>query len=156
MAKLEKLSDEMQEKIYNICKNNGITNFLTVEMMCSLKQRLPIVVSRANAPTEFLTENGTTLLIFVNEPVLEKLTDEQQNMIINDALSGVYLDSETGKLVINKPEIVYSEWGRIKYGEKLADAIEAFVLVSKQLEEEEKEKKELAKALKKKQKDSNL
>lgn len=153
MAKLEKLTDEMQEKIYAVCKNMGITNFLTIEMMCSLKQKLPIVVSRANASTEFLTEKGTTLLIFVNEPVMEKLTTEQQDMIINDALSCVYLDGESGKLVINKPEIVYTEWGRIKYGEKLADAIESFVLASRQMEEEEKERKLYEKATKKKQKD---
>jgi len=153
MAKLEKLTDEMQEKIYAVCKNRGITNFLTIEMMCSLKQKLPIVVSRANASTEFLTEKGTTLLIFVNEPVMEKLTTEQQDMIINDALSCVYLDGESGKLVINKPEIVYTEWGRIKYGEKLADAIESFVLASRQMEEEEKERKLYEKETKKKQKD---
>ena len=153
MAKLEKLTDEMQEKIYAVCKNMGITNFLTIEMMCSLKQKLPIVVSRANASTEFLTEKGTTLLIFVNEPVMEKLTAEQQDMIINDALSCVYLDGESGKLVINKPEIVYTEWGRIKYGEKLADAIESFVLASRQMEEEEKERKSHEKETKKKQRD---
>lgn len=155
MAKLEKLSDEMQEKIYTVCKNNGITNFLTIEMMCSLKQRLPIIVSRANAPTEFLTENGTTLLIFVNEPVLERLTDEQQDMIINDALSGIYLDGESGKLVINKPEIVYSQWGHTKYGEKLANAIETFVLASQQMEEEERERKAAEKEAKKKKKSEN-
>lgn len=155
MAKLEKLSDEMQERIYTVCKNQGLTNFLTIEMMCCLKQRLPIVVSRANASTEFLTEKGTTLLVFVNEPVLEKLTVEQQDMIINDALSGVYLDSESGKLVINKPEIVCTCWGRMKYGEELINAIEAFVLASQQAEEEERERKAAEKDKKKKKDDTN-
>ncbi len=152
MAKLEKLSDEMQNKIYEICKNQGLTSYLTIEMMSCKKQRLPIVVSRANASTEFLTEKGTTLLVFVNEPVLEKLTDEQQTMIISDALSGVYLDGETGKLVINKPEIVCSCWGKVKYGEKLFDAIETFVLASQQMAEEELERKAAEKENKKKRK----
>lgn len=150
MAKLEKLSDEMQDKIYGICKSQGLASYLTIEMMSCRKQRLPIVVSRANASTEFLTEKGTTLLVFVNEPVLEKLSDEQQTMIITDALSGVYLDSESGKLVIAKPEIVCSCWGKAKYGEKLFDALETFVLTSQQMAEEEIERKAAEKGNKKK------
>lgn len=153
MAKLEKLSEMMQNKVNAIVEQQGINDIANVEMMCCLKQRLPIVVSRANAATEFLTESGETVLIFVNEPILSMLTDEQQNMIINDALSGVYLDSDSGKLVINKPELVCSSWGHMKYGNDLLNAIEAFVLASQQAEEEEKEKKAAAKEAKKKHKE---
>ena len=141
MAKLEKLSEQMSEKVFRVVKDFQISQIATVEAMCAIKQKQPVVVSRANAATEFLTNKPETVLIFVNEPIMEKLSDEQQDMIIRDALSGVYLNSDNGKLVVNKPDISISMWGHTKYGENLTKAMETFVLAAQQAEEEEKEKK---------------
>ena len=148
MAKLEKLSDEMQERVSAVVRDFTINQFATVEAMCALKQKVPVAVSRANAATEFLTDKPDTILVFINEPIMEKLDFEQQDMLIRDALSGVYLDSEKERMVVNKPEISVSMWGHRKYGDKIINAFEAFVLANQQAEEEEKERKKAQKEAK--------
>lgn len=141
MAKLEKLSEGMQQRLNTIVSDFQIDKFANVEAMCAMKQKTPVLVSRANAQTEFATNKPDTIYICINEPVMELLTDIQQDMLLRDALSGIYFDPEKEKLVINKPEISISMWGRMKYNEQLDKAYEAFVIANQQKEEEEKERK---------------
>lgn len=150
MAKLFKLSDETQNLIDEMVDEFGLNHYMNFKCFGINKQRQVIKVKKASPTEEGMGDSTDCVIIIVAENVFEKLSEEQQKIILNDALSEVFYDDEKDKIIVTQPEISVTLGGWQKWGEELIKAQETAILVKEQLEEEERERKAAEKEAKKK------
>lgn len=148
MAKFGKVSEETQELIDRIGNETGVIRMMDIKAVNTPKSKKVIEVKRCPPLGEYVAEKRDVVCIIVYEKAFERLSDEQQEILMKDAFNTINYDMEKDKIVIGCPQIVVSCDGRAKWGDKLVDAAEAAVLTIQQVAEEEKEEKERAKALK--------
>jgi hypothetical protein len=150
MAKLSKVSQETQNLVDEYVSEVGLDNFMNVKCLSITKQKQIVKVARANATTEFYTQSPDTVILYIYEAVFDRLTDRQKELVLKDSIAQIYFDTEKDKITITQPQICMTVGGRQKWGEELADTLEACVLIQEQLEEEEKERKAAEREAKKK------
>lgn len=148
MSKLGKLSEETHEMVMNMASEMGLENFIIVEPMAVAKSKQLIKVSKANPTTEFLTKKPDTVCLYIYEDAFVRLSDEQQELLLQDAMNTINYDADKDKITIGVPSITVTMNGRAKYGDDLLNAAEAAVLAIQQIADEEKERKEAEKAAK--------
>ena len=83
------------------------------------------------------------IIILLNEFVFEKLVPEQKTMVAEEILASVSFDTENGKLVISKPDVMTFSGLLRKY---TYAKYEALSMTIKGIFQEEKEKEDAAKA----------
>ena len=152
MAKLVQVSQETQELVDKIIEETGLVHYMNIKCLSITKQKQVVKVSRANATTEYFGNCPDTVILYIFEDVLDRLTDEQKELILRDAVNQIYYDNEKDKIVVTPPQICATVGGRQKWGHDLIDTLETCVLVMEQIEEEEKERKAAEKEAKKKKK----
>lgn len=148
MSKLGKLSEETQNMVMEMASEMGLENFIIVEAMAVAKSKQLIKISKANPTTEFLTKKPDTVCIYIYEDAFIRLSDEQQKLLLRDAMTNINYDAEKDKITIGVPSITVTTYGRAKYGDNLLNAAETAVLAIQQIADEEKERKEAEKAAK--------
>lgn len=146
MANFGKISDETQDLIDTIGSETGLYNFIDIRAFNVPKSKNLITVKRCPPLGEKVAEKQDVVCILVYEKAFERLTDEQQEILMRDAFNSIQFDTEKGTIKIGCPQIVVSCSGRAKWGDKLVDAAEVGVLAIQQILEEEKEEKERLKA----------
>ncbi len=139
---LTNVSPEIQEMIDGIIDKTGLFNYVNVEIAAVPKAKELVKVSRANPWTEKLGKVSPCVTVLVYEEALERLSKEQQAMILEDAINNIGYDLEKDKVVIGAPKVTITLGGREKYGEKLIDAMECGHYAMVQIEEEKKQAKE--------------
>ena len=139
---LTNVSPEIQEMIDTIIDKTGLFNYVNVEIAAVPKAKELVKVSRANPWTEKLGKVSPCVTVLVYEEALERLSKEQQAMILEDAINNIGYDLEKDKVVIGAPKVTITLGGREKYGEKLIDAMECGHYAMVQIEEEKKQAKE--------------
>ena len=85
----------------------------------------------------------------VAEDILIRLNEEQQDLLVRDALSQVFYDDEKDRILVMQPELCVTLGGWQKWGDKLITAQETAILARQQMEEEERERKAAEKESKK-------
>ena len=149
MAKFGKVSEETQELVDKISNETGLIQFIDFETVAVPKSKKVIDIKRCPPLGEHVAGKRDVVCVIVYEKAFERLTVEQQELLMRDAFNMVYFDSEKDKIVIGCPQIVVSCGGRAKWGEKLVDTAEIAVTVMQTILDEEKMEKEAAKAMKK-------
>lgn len=149
MAKLGQVSEETQELVDKIVEEVGLVHFLNVKCLSISKQKQVVKVSRANPTTEYFGNCPDTVILYIFEAVLDRLDDEQKEIVLRDAVNQIYYDNDKDKIIVTPPQICATVGGRQKWGNKLIDTLETCVLVMEQIEEEEKERKAEEKKVKK-------
>lgn len=139
---LTNVSPEIQEMIDTIIDKTGLFNYVNVEIAAVPKAKELVKVSRANPWTEKLGKVSPCVTVLVYEEALERLSTEQQSMILEDAINNIGYDLEKDKVVIGAPKVTITLAGREKYGEKLINAMECGHYAMVQIEEEKKQAKE--------------
>lgn len=139
---LTALSDEYKELLKGISTSMGLDRYVTIKGIHNPKQKFPVIVSKANATSEYLTKEENMVCVYVNETVMDGLDSMQKRIIMEDALSTIYYDTEKDKISINKPEIMVTLWGHKKYGDDIINALESAYLYNQSLIEKEKEEKD--------------
>lgn len=152
MAKLFKLSDETQNLIDNVTSEFGLTNFMNFKCFGINKQRQVIKVKKASPTEEGMGNSTDCVIVIVAEDVFSRLSEDQQDLLVRDAISQIFFDDEKDKIIVNQPEICITLGGWKKWGESLINAQETAILVREQMEEEERERKAAEKDLKKSKK----
>lgn len=152
MAKLGEISQENRDIVEQVIADTGLDNYMNFDVVATTKSKTLIKVSRANAYTEYKTKSPDLIVVAVYEAAFDRLTDEQKDILVRDAINTVGYDTEKDKVIIGCPQITVSVGGLQKWGDKLLNASECGVAAITQIEEEEKEKKEQEKALKKSKK----
>ena len=154
MAKLFKLSEETQGLIDELVNEFGLVHYMNFKCFGIKKQRQVIKVKKASPTEEGMGNSTDCVNVIVAEDVLTRLTDEQQELLVRDALSQVYYDSEKDKIIVIQPEVTVTLGGWQKWGEKLITTQETAILTKQQMEEEERERKAAEKELKKAKKNN--
>ena len=152
MAKLFKLSEETQNLIDNVASEFGLVNYMNIKCFGIKKQKQVIKVKKASPTEEGMGNSTDCVILVVAEEILESLSEEQQDILVRDALSQIFYDDEKDKIIVTQPEVCITLGGWQKWGEKLINAQETAILVRQQKEEEEKERKAAEKESKKKKK----
>ena len=149
MAKLSQVSQETQELVDKVVEESGLVHFMNIKCLSITKQKQVVKVSRANATTEYFGNCPDTVILYIFESVLDRLTDEQKELVIRDAVNQIFFDSDKDKIIIKPPQICATVKKKKKWGNKLIDTLETCVHVMEEIEEEEKERKEAEKNKKK-------
>lgn len=152
MAKLFKLTEETENLINKVANEFGLNNYMNIKCFGINKQRQIIKVKKASPTEEGMGNTTDSVIVIVAEDVLTRLSDEQQELLVRDAIAEIFYDDEKDKITVVQPEICITLGGWQKWGEKLVKAQETAILVRQQIEEEERERKAAEKELKKSKK----
>lgn len=154
MAKIFETSDDIVEMIDIAFDSAGLTNYgLNVKVMSLTKAKDVVKVSKASPTTEFLAKKDSMIQVFVYEAAFDRLDGEQQKMLIDMAVSNISVDTEKDKVIVESNPFVQVFNMRRKYGDMFLNALEASYAAIRQLEEEEKARKDAERESKKKKKD---
>ena len=149
MAKLFKLTDETLNLINKVATEFGLTSYVNIKCFGIGKQKQVIKVKKASPTEEGMGNSTDCVIVIVAEDVLLRLTDEQQELLVRDALSQVFYDNEKDKILVIQPEVCITLGGWQKWGEKLINTQEMAIIARQELEEEERERKAAEKESKK-------
>lgn len=145
MAKYCELGDDNLELIEKIAQETGLFNFIRIEGIAVAKSKELIKIQKESAVTEYKTNKVDTVNVFIYERAFDMLDDVQKDMLLRDAFNCITFDTDKDKIMIGCPQITVSLDGRAKWGDALLNAAEAGVLAMQQIEEQEREEKEMAK-----------
>jgi len=116
MSKFHELFDDQKELFVNAISK--IDNFreITIEIIGNNSLKELYKVSKANELTNYLSECGVDVIIQLNEEIFEKLEEQAQNYIIDEALAMIYFDDETGRVKIIQHDFSGFSLVMLKYG----------------------------------------
>lgn len=151
--KFGEISEDVKDLLDEVIEGTGLFNYMNIYYYSVDKQKTVIKVSKLNPLAETVAKKPDSVIITVRESIFERLSPNQQKMLVEDAMSQVLYDTEKEKISIESPAITMTASGWRKYGKELADTYELCLLTAQQLEEEEKEAKEAMKEARKKRKE---
>lgn len=146
MAKFCRLSDENLKLIEEEARRDGLSDYVHIEGIGKTKAKELIKIQKDSAVAEYKTNKPDTVNVFIYEEAFDMLNDEQKQMLLHDAFNGIGYDFEKEKLIIGCPQITVSVNGRAKWGDALINAAEAGVHAIMQIEDKDKERKEMERA----------
>jgi len=104
MAKFEEVYEDTLRLFNTHIGDSSIPSFLRIKILSNegLKD-MPGKVSKAQDIVKFMTNYD--IIIQINEPIFDQLSDTQKDYIIKDLLAQVHYDMEKDKLNILKPDV---------------------------------------------------
>lgn len=150
--KIFETAEEIKDLAYDKFEETGLSSLgINLKVMSVTSAKEVLKVSRANATTEFLTNDRDIVTLFVFEEAFDKLSDEQKSVLMEGVLSNVSFDTEKDKLNVDSTR--YGELIRMrkKYA-NYCDTIETSIMMIEELAEEERQRKEEEKLNKKSKK----
>ena len=148
--KFGEISEDVKEVLDDVIGNStNLFNYMNIYYYSVDKQKTVLKVTKLNPLAETVAKRPDTVVITVRECIFERLTPNQQRMLVEDTVNQILFDDEKEKITIDSPAIAMTADGWRKYGKDLADTYELCRLTAQQLEEEEKEAKAAAKEAKK-------
>lgn len=147
MAKIFETSEDIVEMINDKFEETGLAAIgINLKVLSVSKQKEILKIQKTSPTTAFLTKKDLQIMVY--EPAFDRLSTEMQERLIEMLLSNVWFDSEKDKLNVETNPFVQIFNMRKKYP-NIVDYLEAAYLVIKQLEDEEKERKQAEKEAKK-------
>lgn len=135
MAKYEQPFEDTQEIFDSVIATTGLENYITITILSNNKAKKLFDVVKANELLKFRT--GDDLIIVLNEKIFEKLTDQQKQIVAEQALAYVSYDTENDKLIVTKPDFLEHTGILAKYGFDVINVLKESVKTLYQAEEEE-------------------
>lgn len=145
MAKLFNASEDIVEIVDNLAEEAELVQYMNIKVLGTNKQKQVVKVKKASPVEETLGQCEDSIIIIVCEPVFDMLSEEQQKLVVKDALSCVAFDFDKNKIIVTQPELACTIGGRQKMGDDLLNALETAVLCARQLEEKKKEERDAKK-----------
>ena len=146
MAKFFETSQDIAELVQSKWENTGLAQMgIELKLISVTKAKNVLKASKAGATINYLTKKDAFLIIY--EEAFDRLSDEYKERILEGALSNISYDTDKDKLNVETDIAKELFRMRRKY-ENYVDIMEASYLVIKQIEEEEKGRKEAEKAKK--------
>ena len=135
MAKYEEPFDDTQEIFDGVIANAELDRYVNIKLLSDNKSKTITKVVKANPLLKFETKND--LYIFVNEQIFEQLEDWQKVIVAEEALAGVYFDTEKDKLEIKKGDVETFSGLLSKYGYDRYEVVRESIKTLYQVEKEE-------------------
>ena len=114
MSKFHELFPDLQELFVNSIKDAGNLDSIRIKIVANNSLKEIKKVSKANEITNYLTDEN--VIIEVNEEIFEMLDLTQQQYVIDETLAEIYVDMETEKIKILKPDFKGFSFVILKYG----------------------------------------
>ena len=147
MAKIFETSEDIAQMIYDKFDETGLGSMgITIKVLSTTKQKDILKVSKTSPTTAFMTHKDIQVMVF--EEALDRLPHDMQERLVETVLSNVWFDSDKDKLNVESNPFIQIFNMRKKYP-CIVDDLETSYLTIKQLEDEEKEKKQAEKEAKK-------
>lgn len=150
MGKITKISEDYQELFDKVLEKTSLGFYgLDFKLGCYVKNPVGIKIIKSNPVVEFILneemkspdrDRSGIISIVLYEAALDRLTDIQKELIIENALSMIEYDTEKDKVTI-KNSFGLTEGMWVKYGVDIVNAIFALEHSIRQIDEEEKEAK---------------
>lgn len=162
MAKLFKTSDDVFDFINDVWMETDCARIgVNLKIISTPKAKQILKLSKASASTEFLIREDDVITLVVYEEAWDRLSELNRLLLIKGVFSVVGYDTEHDKLIIdNSPyaDLFNMRHALDKNGNEYLDVydntLEAASLVIKQIEDEERQKKEEKKERKRAEKEA--
>jgi len=144
-AEYRKVSDETLKIFNEVLDSTSIPQWVEFEVVADddLKAKEGYVIRKQNKLNEFLTE-GTQVVLILNEEIFDEMEEEYQKKLLEEAVSGVVADLETGAVRIEKHDFTTNSGFLEKHGADdvllLKMSVISLLEAKKQREDEEKER----------------
>lgn len=141
MSKIYETSEELTNIARKKYQELGLEQSgLSLKVLSLTKANVAAKVSKANATTTFISKGSVDVVLYLYEDLLDRLSDETQNRLIEGALSNASYDFEKDKLNIDTNP--FGEVIRMvhKYPDYVNDLEIAHMMIE-QIADEEKERK---------------
>lgn len=151
MSKKKKYSRDLDEDLKSKVRAlaaEKIENSITIEPIKLNSKKAYGEVVKSNEITSIFTGNPDMVCVALNEELFAILDEETQDILIRNLLSTIRYDNEKEKVMINKPEIMFTIEMLHDYKGVVAQKIEIAYHGLQQLEEMRREAKEAEKAAK--------
>jgi hypothetical protein len=112
--KYRKPSDELSALFTDVLSKTSIPQWVEFEILCNDKLNEVYKISKLNDAIEAITK--LNFLVIINEEIFERLTREQQIIVIDECLTGVSI-SESDNISLKKPNITTFDGILSKYGD---------------------------------------
>lgn len=150
MAKLTMASPDLENLVHEVAQEMGLTQMGVEFQALNAKKAKEIVkVSKANEVTEILSDKENLVVVIAYEEAFDRVDEKTRWMWIRMALDCVSYDPEKDKISLSTPTITVPLGFYQKYGNVAVQNAELALLTIQQIQDEEKQRKEAEKALKK-------
>ena len=151
MGKLTKASPDIEKLVQDISEEIVSSHLGAVEfkVFCTKKAKEIVKISKASAIHEADVERENIINVVIYEEAFDRADTQTQRMWIRMVLDPIYYDSEKDKIDIKCPMLNIPLGFYQKHGDEACKSAEFAIHTIQQIEDEEKQRKEEAKALKK-------
>ena len=104
MSKFQEVYEETKEVFKTHINNSGIPGFINIKILSneSLKDCFG-QVTKSQDIIKFMTDYD--VIIQINEPIFDKLENEQKEYVVKDLLARIVYEMEKDKLTIVQPDV---------------------------------------------------
>lgn len=108
--------EDSNEKLFNkVLDGTSIPKTLTIQLIAANEMKDIGKVVRASDLVRYVSD-GVDVFVILNETIFDRLEDDQQKLILEELLAQIYVDPESGKLKLLKPDISTFSLLLTKYG----------------------------------------
>ena len=132
--RFDNASDDIKEKFLDVYKQKTFQFDIGFKFIDDAKLKKVIEIKKIPDLYSFILEKE--VLVLINEETFNKLDEDSQNILIEQEIDKISLNIETGKITMNKPDIVTFSPLISKHGiDKVAKANQVEDLTVEQQEE---------------------
>lgn len=132
--RFDELSEDIEDKFMEIYKQKAFQFQLNFKFVNDSKLKKTIEIKKIPDLYNFLLEKE--ILVLINEETFDKLDKESQEILIEQEIDKISINIETGKITLNKPDLVTFSPLISKHGiDKVARANQVEDLTSDQQED---------------------
>ena len=103
MAKFEEVYEETLEIFNTHINKSGIPTFVNIKILSNANIKDFGVVTKSQDIIKFMTDYD--VIIQINEPIFDKLEEQQKTYVVKDLLARIVYDMEKDKLCVNQPDV---------------------------------------------------
>jgi len=132
--RFDKISDEVRDHFNDVYTKKSFPFKIGFKFINDSKLKQMVKVQKLSDMYQFLLEKE--VLVLINEDLYDKMDEESQNILFEQELDKVSIHGETGKITMNKPDLVTFSPIMQKYGhEAVMRANQVEMLATEQSED---------------------
>jgi hypothetical protein len=145
------LDESLEKKVKTLAREMHITDWgINVEAIRLKKSKKEVgTVLKANDLVTLFTGDESLVAVALYEEALNRMDNQNQDLVIRSLLSQISYDADKDKIVITKPELQISLGMYRQFGDIAVKSAELQLLTLAQIADEEREKKANVKKKKK-------
>lgn len=140
MAKYEEPFEDYAELFNEVISEAGLDHLMNITILANNKAKEIFKVNKANELLNFRT--GDDVIIVFNQKIFEQLPEDQQRIIVEEAIAYISYDTEKDKVVITQPDFMAHSGILRKHGfqtiEVVRESVKTLYQAEKEAEDESK------------------